>query len=75
VRHGRGRPFHPAGIVAVVGILGRKTVKAGPFRFTISRSGLTESLGTRRVRVNLNSHGRRRESVNLGDGLRWTRSR
>jgi len=58
-----------------VGILGRKTIKAGPFRFTVSRHGLSESLGTRRVRVNLNTHGRRRESVNLGHGLRWTRSR
>jgi hypothetical protein len=52
---------------------GRKTIKAGPLRFTISRSGLSESLGNRRVRIRVNSHGRHRASVNFGHGFRWTK--
>ena len=32
-------------------IFGRKTFRAGPLRFTISKSGLSESIGTKRVRV------------------------
>ena len=56
-----------------MGMWGRKTIKAGPVRFTISRSGVSESIGTRRVRVRVNSHGRRHASVNFGHGFRWTR--
>jgi hypothetical protein len=52
---------------------GRKTIKAGPVRFTISRHGLSESIGTKRVRVRLSPGGRRRASVNFGHGFRWTR--
>jgi hypothetical protein len=58
-----------------MGWFGRKTVKAGPFRFTLSRSGVSSSLGSRRGRVRLGSNGRRSASVNLGKGFRWTRSK
>lgn len=54
-------------------IFGRKTFKAGPIRFTLSRSGLSESIGTRRARVNINGKGRVRRSINFGRGLRWTK--
>jgi hypothetical protein len=67
-RHGaRGR--YPRG----VSIFGRKTIKAGPVRFTISRRGLSESIGTRHVRVRVSPGGRRHTTVNFGHGFRWTK--
>ncbi len=56
-----------------VSIFGRKAIKAGPIRFTLSKSGITQSMGTRRPRVSLNGKGRVRRSVNLGHGIRWTK--
>ena len=58
-----------------MGLFGRKTFKAGPFRFTLSQSGLSESVGGKRIRIGTNSRGRKRVSVNLGNGFRWTKSR
>ena len=58
-----------------MGLFGRKTWKAGPFRVTASRSGFSTSAGGRRGRVRVNSNGRRTASANLGHGLRWTRSK
>lgn len=58
---------------ALMSIFGRKTFKAGPIWFTLSRSGLSESIGTRRARVNINGKGRVRRSINFGRGLRWTK--
>lgn len=56
-----------------MGLFGRKTFKLGPVRITASKSGLSESIGGRRARIGINSRGRRRASVNLGKGFRWTR--
>lgn len=54
-------------------IFGRKTCRQGPFRFTLSKSGLSESIGTRRARINLNGKGQVRRSINFGHGFRWTK--
>lgn len=51
----------------------RKTVSFGPFNWTVSRSGVSTSVGGRRGRVNVNSRGRVRRSVNFGKGFRWMR--
>ncbi len=54
----------------------RKTIKAGPFRFTASKSGLSTSLGGRAGRVNVNSKGRRTSTVRVpGTGLSWRKSK
>ena len=50
---------------------GRKTFREGPLRFTLSKSGLSESIGTRRARINLSGKGRVRKYVNFGHGFRW----
>jgi len=57
----------------LMSIFGRKTFRAGPVRFTLSKSGLSESIGTRRARINLNGKGRVRKSINFGHGFRWTK--
>ena len=55
-------------------MFGRKTYRAGPLRLTLSRSGVSTSIGGRRVRARVGSNGRRATSVNLAKGLRWTKS-
>ncbi len=54
-------------------IFGRKTLKAGPLRATISKSGVSGSVGGRRGRVGINSKGRKRATLKLGKGFRWTK--
>jgi hypothetical protein len=56
-----------------MGIFGRKTMKAGPIRFTLSKSGLSESVGGRRGRVRITPKGKLRKSINFGHGFRWTK--
>lgn len=58
----------------VMSIFGRKTFRAGPFRATLSQSGLSSSVGGKRARVRTSTKGRKGASVNLGEGFRWTRS-
>ena len=55
-------------------MFGRKTFRAGPLRFTMSRSGISTSVGTKHVRARTSSNGRHGASVNLGHGFRWTKS-
>ena len=50
----------------------RKTVKAGPFRLTLSGRGLGASVGAGGARVQ-RSGGRTRRSVRLGNGFSWRR--
>jgi hypothetical protein len=54
-------------------MFGRKTFRAGPFRLTASKSGLTGSVGGKRGRVSRSTSGRTRRSVNFGHGFRWTK--
>jgi hypothetical protein len=57
-----------------MGLFGRKTVKVGPFRMTVSRSGVSTSAGVKGARVRANSNGRK--SVSVGrKGFRFTRSK
>ena len=51
-------------------LFGRKTIKAGPFRATISKSGVSGSVGGRSGRVGINSKGRKRASIKLGKVFR-----
>jgi len=54
-------------------MFGRKTLKAGPLRVTISKSGVSSSVGGRRGRLGINSKGRKRTTINFGKGFRWTK--
>ena len=53
----------------------RWTKKSGPFRNTESRSGTSGSVGIGPFRFRIRSDGQRGESIRLGRGLRWQRSR
>jgi hypothetical protein len=52
----------------------RRSKKIGPFRIGVSKSGLSASAGTKRVRVSRSTTGRGGTSINLGGGLRWFKS-
>lgn len=52
----------------------RRSKKVGPFRFGVSKSGLSASAGSKRVRLSRSTSGRGGASVNLGAGLRWFKS-
>lgn len=54
-------------------MFGRKTIRMGPVRVTISKSGTSESVGGRRGRIGVNSKGRVRRSMNFGRGFRWSK--
>ena len=53
----------------------RKSKKVGPFRFTLSKRGVSTSSGAGPVRVSRSSTGRRTTSVRLPFGLTWRKSR
>ncbi len=53
----------------------RRSMKLGPFRLGVSHRGMHASAGTKRVRVSRSTTGRGGTSINLGRGLRWTKSR
>ncbi|GGO21604.1 hypothetical protein GCM10010116_43480 [Microbispora rosea subsp. aerata] len=52
----------------------RKAVKVGPFRITLSRSGVGHSFGGRAVRVTKTADGRRTLTVNLPGGFHWKKT-
>jgi hypothetical protein len=53
----------------------RKGFKVGPFRFTVSGSGLTTSFGGKHGRVSRSSRGRSRVTIRPFKGASYTRSR
>ena len=54
----------------------RKSVKLGPFRVSISKSGVGYSLGGKGFRTGVSSRGRKYTSVSIpGTGLRYAKSR
>jgi hypothetical protein len=56
-----------------VGFSYRKTYKAGPFRVTASKSGVSYSAGGKAVRVTRRADGRVQTTVSApGSGLRYT---
>ena len=53
-------------------IFGRWSRKSGPFRFTLSRSGLSSSVGGKRARFRIGGSGKG-ASFNFGKGVRWSK--
>lgn len=54
----------------------RKTIKVGPFRFTVSASGVTGSAGVKSARVSRSTSGRRSTTLRIpGTGFSWRRQR
>jgi len=54
----------------------RKTIKVGPFRFTVSGSGVTGSAGGKGYRISRSSSGRRTSTLRTpGTGISWRRQR
>jgi hypothetical protein len=52
----------------------RKSMKFGPFRVNLSRSGVGHSWGNRAFRVTKTADGRRTLSVNLPGGFHWRKT-
>ncbi|GII78228.1 hypothetical protein Sru01_32100 [Sphaerisporangium rufum] len=52
----------------------RKSVKMGPFRLNLSRSGVGHSYGGRGFRVTKTADGRRTLTVNLPGGFHWKKT-
>jgi hypothetical protein len=53
----------------------RKSIRFGPFRVNLGKSGVGVSVGEKDVRVGINSRGRRYESVTIpGTGLSYRSS-
>jgi hypothetical protein len=53
----------------------RKSLKAGPFRVNVSKSGVGYSVGARGFRTGVRSSGRRYTSASIpGTGLRYTKT-
>ncbi|WP_248960359.1 DUF4236 domain-containing protein [Sphaerisporangium perillae] len=53
----------------------RKSIKMGPFRLNLSRSGVGHSYGGRGFRVTKGADGRRTITVNLPGGFHWRKTR
>ncbi|GAA4096847.1 MULTISPECIES: DUF4236 domain-containing protein [Actinomadura] len=52
----------------------RKSLRIGPFRINLSRSGVGHSVGGRGVRYTRTAHGRREMTFRIpGTGLYWRR--
>ncbi|MFG1873814.1 DUF4236 domain-containing protein [Sphaerisporangium sp. NPDC049003] len=52
----------------------RKSIKMGPFRLNLSRSGVGHSYGGRGFRVTKGADGRRTITVNLPGGFHWRKT-
>ncbi|MEV7965062.1 DUF4236 domain-containing protein [Sphaerisporangium sp. NPDC088356] len=52
----------------------RKSIKMGPFRLNLSRSGVGHSYGGRGFRVTKGADGRRTVTVNLPGGFHWRKT-
>lgn len=53
----------------------RKQKRMGPLNVGLSKGGVSASGGTKRARVGGSTSGRKGASLNLGKGLRWTKSK
>jgi len=54
-----------------MGLRFRRSKSFGPFRINLSRSGVSESVGVRGVRVGRNRRGTYLSLALLGTGLSW----
>lgn len=58
-----------------MGMRFRKSMKAGPVRMTISKSGISTSIGTKATRVTTNSNGRTTVTSRIpGSGVSYSTS-
>lgn len=54
----------------------RKTIKAGPFSVTLSKRGLTGSVGNKVGRVSASTDGRSTRTLRIpGKGIQWRRTK
>ncbi len=58
-----------------MGFFFRKSEKLGPFRFTLSKSGLSSSVKVGRTRYTRRADGHTTRTTRLGKGLYLTRRR